>query len=187
MSELRLVAPDPRHHGSYLGALHELAGEGNAYFLELVVPAERDFAGVRYDEPALRDPDVFAEFCAYSRGFADGSSPHPAAWVGATYLWMLVEDQIVGRISLRHELTPWLREVGGHIGYAVRPSARRRGHATAALRQMLRVAADRGLDPVLVTCDADNLGSRRVIEACGGVLEDQRGLKLRFWIRTAAA
>jgi predicted acetyltransferase len=75
--------------------------------------------------------------------------------------------------------------VGGHIGYAVRPTARRRGHATAALALMLPVAAERGIDPVLVTCDTDNVGSRRVIEANGGVLEDVRGQKMRYWIRTS--
>lgn len=39
-----------------------------------------------------------------------------------------------------------------------------------------------GIDPVLVTCDDTNAGSRRVIEACGGVFEDRRAEKLRYWI-----
>ena len=47
---------------------------------------------------------------------------------------------------------------------------------------MLRVAAERGIDPVLVTCDDDNVGSRKVIEANGGVLEDVRNRKMRFWV-----
>jgi predicted acetyltransferase len=104
--------------------------------------------------------------------------------VSGTYLWMVDGETVVGRVSLRHELTPWLLEVGGHIGYAVRPSARRRGYASEALRLMLQVAAERGIDPALVTCDEDNVGSRRVIEANGGVLEDLRGGKLRFWVPT---
>ena len=49
---------------------------------------------------------------------------------------------------------------------------------------MLPIAADHGLDRVLVTCDVDNEGSRRVIEANGGVLEDVRGTKRRYWIPT---
>jgi predicted acetyltransferase len=44
------------------------------------------------------------------------------------------------------------------------------------------VAAGLGIDPALVTCDLDNIGSRKVIEANGGVLEDQRAGKLRFWV-----
>jgi predicted acetyltransferase len=96
------------------------------------------------------------------------------------------EDHVVGRISLRHALTPWLLEVGGHIGYAVRPSARGRGYATRALALMLPVAAAHGIDPVLITCDDTNVASRKVIEANGGVLEDNRNGKLRFWVPTTA-
>ncbi len=74
---------------------------------------------------------------------------------------------------------------GGHIGYSVRPSARRQGHATAALRQSLGVARDAiGLDRVLVTCRDDNAASRAVIEACGGVYEDARDHTRRYWITT---
>jgi predicted acetyltransferase len=75
--------------------------------------------------------------------------------------------------------------MGGHIGYDVRPSARRRGHATAMLRAALPVARGLGIESALVTCDEDNVASRKVIEANGGVFEDQRGDKLRFWIPTA--
>ncbi len=88
--------------------------------------------------------------------------------------------------GIRHRLTPFLLEVAGHIGYSVRPSARRRGVATAALREALPLASALGIDPVLVTCDDDNLGSARVIEANGGVLEDVRGRKRRYWVATAA-
>ena len=59
-------------------------------------------------------------------------------------------DEYLGRVTLRHELTAALLTWGGHIGYAVRPSARRRGHASAALHGMLGVAGQRGIDPVLV-------------------------------------
>ncbi|TSB21636.1 GNAT family N-acetyltransferase [Streptomyces benahoarensis] len=73
---------------------------------------------------------------------------------------------------------------GGHIGYDVRPTARRRGHATAMLRAALPRARVLGLDRVLITCDATNTASRKVIEACGGLFEDRRGVKLRFWVTT---
>lgn len=90
----------------------------------------------------------------------------------------------LGRLAIRHELTEHLLEVGGHIGYDVRPTARRRGHATAMLAEGLAVARDLGIEQALVTCDDDNLGSRTVIERAGGVLEDQRGDKLRYWVPT---
>jgi predicted acetyltransferase len=182
---LRLSAADPRLRMSYVGALTELAREGNSHYLDMVLPPEPGFPGVVYTAETLADPVTFEEFCAYTVALSRPDTPRPAGWVTGTYLWMVEEDTVLGRISLRHELTPWLLEVGGHIGYAVRPTARRRGHATAALALMLPVAAERGIDPVLVTCDTDNVGSRRVIEANGGVLEDVRGQKMRYWIRTS--
>lgn len=181
---LRLSEPDPALQDSYVAALAELAAEGNSHYLDLVLHPEPGFPGVSYTLETLRDPASFAEFCAYTAALADGRTPRPAGWVTGTYLWMVDDGSVVGRISLRHSLTPWLLEVGGHIGYAVRPSARRRGHATSALRLMRAVARDLGIDPALVTCDDDNLGSRKVIEANGGVLEDVRNHKLRYWVPT---
>ncbi|GEB14691.1 GNAT family N-acetyltransferase [Pimelobacter simplex] len=107
--------------------------------------------------------------------------------VPSTYFWIAAgdggpDDELVGFLHLRHSLNPWLLEQGGHIGYSVKPSARRRGHAVAALRLGLQAAAGLGIDRVLVTCDADNEASRRTIEAGGGVLEDERSGKLRYWI-----
>jgi len=58
----------------------------------------------------------------------------------------------------------------GHVGYTVVPWKRRRGYATAALRGMLPLMAAEGLRYVEVTTDPDNIPSRRVIEANGGVL-----------------
>ena len=103
----------------------------------------------------------------------------------STTLWWVNEQEYLGRLAIRHRLTPTLLNFGGHIGYDVRPSARRRGHATAMLAEALPLAAKLGIDPVLVTCDDDNTGSKKVIEANGGVFEDQRGVKLRYWIPTS--
>ncbi len=78
-----------------------------------------------------------------------------------------------------------MREIGGHIGHDIRPSARRRGHATAMLAAALPVARSLGINPALLTCDENNIASRRVIEANGGVLEDVRGGQLRYWAPTS--
>jgi predicted acetyltransferase len=53
------------------------------------------------------------------------------------------------------------------------------------LTAALPVAQALGIDPALLTCDAPNIASRKVIEANGGVLEDKRGDKLRFWVPTS--
>jgi predicted acetyltransferase len=86
-------------------------------------------------------------------------------------LWMW-DGEFCGSIGLRwlpgtSELPDW---VLGHIGYAVVPWKSRRGYGTLALKQMLRHARAEGLACVEITTDPDNIGSRRVIEANGGVL-----------------
>ena len=44
----------------------------------------------------------------------------PPDRVPATFLVAVVGSDIVGRVSIRHELTPFLADVGGLIGYGVR-------------------------------------------------------------------
>lgn len=94
----------------------------------------------------------------------------------------------MGRVSIRHHLNPALRLVGGHIGYSVRPGFRRNGYAGQILDLALIEARGLGIGEVLLTCDANNLASRRVIESHGGVPEAAIGqdtrFKLRYWITT---
>lgn len=109
--------------------------------------------------------------------------------VHATYWWIVEDGKVVGSITLRHRLTDFLLNAGGHIGYSVRPTARKRGLAAWALGRVLTHARERGLDRVLVTCDDSNGASARTIERNGGVLEDIRDTDLgrtrRYWIATA--
>jgi predicted acetyltransferase len=109
--------------------------------------------------------------------------------VPSTFLFAFAEFRIVGRVSIRHALNPFLERIGGHIGYVVVPEFRRKGYATEILRQALLIARERlGLDRVLVTCDDDNIASIRTIENNGGVLEnvvtgaDLAKPKRRYWI-----
>jgi predicted acetyltransferase len=96
----------------------------------------------------------------------------PDRWVPNTFLVAEVAGTLVGRTSIRHELNEFLAREGGHIGYAVLAAHRRRGYATEILRQSLVIARSVGVDRVLITCDDDNVGSIKVIESCGGRLED---------------
>jgi predicted acetyltransferase len=132
-----------------------------------------------------QDPAVFARFVRELRADADEATPRPVDRVPSTTLWWSEGDVYFGRLAIRHRLTPSLREIGGHIGYDVRPSARLRGHARAMLSAARPLARTMGIDPVLVTCAAQNIGSRKVIESNGGILEDDRGGVLRFWVPTS--
>ncbi|HWC82911.1 MAG TPA: GNAT family N-acetyltransferase [Pseudonocardiaceae bacterium] len=101
------------------------------------------------------------------------------------YRWIVRDGQVLGGIVLRLGESEYVRDLG-HVGYGVRPSARRRGLASWALGRMLERARDSGLDRALLVCAADNLASARTIQRCGGVFEEIREIELgrtrRYWV-----
>ncbi len=131
--------------------------------------------------------DDFAAFVTRLRDFAGGRNLQ-ADWVPATTYWLVRGGRVLGTCTLRHRLTDSLRDCGGHIGYAVRPSERGKGYATLQLRLMLEKARRLGLDRVLLTCDKTNTASARVIQKCGGVLGSESHspaagrVTSRYWI-----
>ena len=130
-------------------------------------------------------PAGFERFVAYLLAQRLEETPRPPGFVPTTVLWWLDGDEYLGRLNIRHRLAPGRAgERNGHIGYDVRPSARRKGHATAMLAAARPIAAAVGLSRVLITCDDDNEASRRTIERNGGVPADRRDEKLRFWLST---
>jgi predicted acetyltransferase len=136
------------------------------------------------DRALLGDPEAFEAWVDWLGLMEHPGSHVPEDFVPCSYRWIVDDGRVVGTIALRHELNDVLLQIAGHIGYAVEPGSRRRGVAGAALRQALELAARRGLDAVLLTCDVDNLASARTIESAGGVLEDAREGKRRYWVRT---
>ena len=179
---MELVDPHQRFHRSFLAAADELVAAGEERYIGLPVFGCGEPLGPEFTRQAIADADGFAAMVRLVVGARNPFAPRPRGYVPWTELWMAEGDEYLGRITLRHELTDALLTWGGHIGYAVRPSARRRGIASAALRRILEVADDRGINPALVTCDVDNFASRRVIERAGGEYEDTREGKRRYWV-----
>ena len=174
-----LTEPTTRCHRSFLAAMDEFAAEGRG-------PTDGSMIG--YDlgafGPGWGTAEGFARYVQQVRDQARDDAPRPAHHVPSTTLWWVNGDEYLGRIAVRHRLTPALLETGGHIGYDVRASARRQGHATAMLAAALPIAHRMGIDPALITCDVANVASRLVIERNGGRLEDERDGKLRYWTPT---
>jgi predicted acetyltransferase len=131
----------------------------------------------------------YQDYEAWVRWLADSEAGRvPEGRIGSTtYFTRRVSDgRIVGIVDIRHSLSPFLLERGGHIGYSVRPSERRKGVATAQLALALEKCRQMGIQRVLVTCDKENLGSARTIQKNGGVLENEVGegkeVVQRYWI-----
>lgn len=148
--KLILVKAGPEWRSALLDIAKEYAAHGEA----------------RY-QMALADCDGYLQMLA-----ADDAGTTPGH-VRMTSYWAMEEGLMVGSIRLRYTLTLALRQVGGNIGYDVRPSRRNQGYATRMLALVLDHAREAGLDEVMITCDVDNIASARVIQKNGGILHFQ--------------
>lgn len=175
-----LIYPTVSVQASFLTFVDELSAEGP---LDPTGPIAR--AVTTYGS-SWQDPAEFQRFIDGMKAEELEETPRPENFVPTSYLWWIDGADFLGRLSIRHRLAPG--QAGprnGHIGYEVRPSARRQGHATAMLGASLPWAHRIGLDSVLLTCDNDNDASRRTIERNGGVPDEPIGEKLRWWIKTS--
>ena len=183
----RLVEPSETYRDSFLEGAAEFAGEGrldSTYAAGLgydLVRLGRDLPSFLRDLRRLGDPPRL-----YGGGYQD------------RVYWLVDGGRYLGQTSIRPDLrTRYLITYGGHVGYSIRPRQRRRGYGRRILGLALQRCRGLGLERVLVTCDEDNVASRRIIEANGGLYEnglvmdagtaraEGRGgeiRKLRYWI-----
>lgn len=173
--ELELIPPSAPFRDSYRSLVVEWVASGQA-----LVPFTLAFEHADLDALIAKLQD-----CAQGVGVPTGFVAHSTFWL------IRGETEVVGVSNIRHSLTPALRREGGHIGYGIRPSARRLGYGNAILRHSLRRAADLGLARVLITCGKQNIASAKAIIRNGGVLESEEYLAdrgevvQRYWIDNA--
>ena len=114
--------------------------------------------------------------------------------VPSSIYFLMSDERIVGSISIRHNIdTSFLSWYGGHIGYNVRPSERRKGYATTMLFLALEKCEELGLENVMISCKEDNIGSAKTIENNCGILNEivffpQQNCNLKkYWINVKDA
>jgi predicted acetyltransferase len=144
-------------------------------YLPSYLEACREFKAKSVRMHSLMDPDRFHEWrdtlitsfedARLGRNLREGIVPQ-------TTLWLVEDGEFIGYGNLRHRLTESLERMGGHIGYAIRPSRWGKGYGTWQLKLLLSEAAKLGIREALLTCDDRNIGSYRVMEKNGGVLQD---------------
>jgi predicted acetyltransferase len=139
------------------------------------------------DEGVAEPGDDFAKYIQYLKEESLGIN-QKANRVPETTYWITDKDGYAGRISIRHELNDKLLKFGGHIGYGVIPSKRGLGYGNKALEDILPKARALGLKKVLLFCLSTNIGSKKIIENNGGILENEvpgengKPSLLRYWI-----
>ena len=107
----------------------------------------------------------------------------------SVYFLLDVERNILlGAVNIRHYLNDHLLQFGGHIGDGIRPSERRKGYATKLLELTMKEAKNKNINRVLLGAYTGNISSWKVMEKCGGkleniVIEEETGLPVkRYWI-----
>ncbi len=186
---IKLVKPTVAHRERFLQGADDFASEGR------IDSTYATFLG--YDHRSIETH--FVQFVHDLRSLGAQARVN-AGWYLDYVYWLVDEEEYIGQASVRPELrTPYLITYGGHIGYSIRPSKRRQGYGRNILALALERAHSIDLCRVLVTCDADNIGSRKIIEHNGGVFEsaipmtrntfraegrtgDKPMKKLRYWI-----
>jgi predicted acetyltransferase len=173
LNNLILVKPSLNYKKSYMQGLAECEKEDSGQSWIYLHESEVDI--------------VYNDFDAYIKKILSYEfEPHESFVRGVTY-WAISDGEVVGRLGIRLELTEDLKKFGGHIGYIVRPSFRRKGIASKMLNLALQTDYAKDISKILLTCDLDNEASEKTIRKNGGVFYDvveleNRSKKKRFWI-----
>lgn len=135
-----------------------------------------------------KDPSDFNKFLEFLYSEDSEEKLSNANRVPHSTYWLIDrEKKIVGAVNIRHRLNQKLLNSGGHIGYGICPSQRRKGYATVLLSFALEKTKKMGINRALVVCDRGNIGSEKTILKNGGVFESEYteengNVVRRYWI-----
>ncbi len=150
---LKLVSPSVKYKDAYIRMMKDWEQSG-----EKLVPFI-----LRLD---------YSDFDAMINTIEGFKTVPEKGFVPHSSFWLINEEGEIGAVSnLRHSLNDKLRHIGGHIGYGVPPTQRRKGYATEVLKLTLPEAKRRGINKVMITCDETNTASKKTIIKNGGVYE----------------
>ena len=145
-----LTDPGWSHYASFLAAMREFHADG--HYLNWPIPDSRQ---------------GFAELLRY----LDEAYTRPIpGYVPEQTHWLVVDEEVCGVLHFRHPLNAALLQFGGHVGYTIRPSRRKRGNGALILELGLSKVwqSEPDLQRILLTCYENNPASRRIIERNGG-------------------
>jgi predicted acetyltransferase len=168
--EAQLILPSVEYKNSFIKAVKEYQAE-NLF---------------NYQHLDIKDlEDNFEKYVEDVKNEAKGIGL-PAGYVPHTVYWLVDDQGYIGRLDIRHQLNEFLDKFGGHIGYDIRPTRRLQGMGKLILKLAIEKARELGIKEAVITCDVDNMGSRRIIEANGGkfaeVTTGPSGLKKRRYL-----
>lgn len=174
MSASKLVKPSVEYKESFLEALKEFHAEGRYQFLN-TEDLEKNF------EKFVDDLNAGKRHM--HKPYADWVEPVPE-----TILWLVKEKKYIGTFNIRHRLNWHLEKWGGHLNFIIRPSMRGKGFGKKILQKGMPLVDYLGIDPALVTVDPKNEAANRIVQFCGGKLEDETPktdkfpARKRYWL-----
>lgn len=154
---LKLVLPSKKYENSYYS---------------LIRSAQEDNSISELGNARCRDNESFDQMLKRLRNRRKGINLARRD-VPATVYWMIVNDNIVGTIDLRHYLNEDYYKRLGHLAYYIKKEERNKGYATEALNKAKKIYQKHNVDQILVTCLKDNLYSSKVIKTNGGKLKNE--------------
>ena len=171
MHNLILVKPDETHIDELKSIVQEFKDAGDEF----------------HGSSMLAEAECIQTWIENCRLYENKSTLPNPNWVTGEQFLLIQEGEtrILGTLNLRHYLNEHLEENGGHIGYSIRPTERKKGLATQMTKLALEICRKQNIPRALLTCNKENEASRRTIEACGGILERESkdGKRLLYWIQ----